>query len=54
MQTILKDNNYTFIRQCGSHRVWSNGKITISVPSVKLKSVIANRIIKEYHLRAGG
>lgn len=54
MQAILKDNNYTLIRQCGSHRVWSNGKVSISVPSVKLKSVVANRIIKENHLRIGG
>lgn len=53
MQTILKSNNYSLIRQCGSHRVWSNGKVTISIPSVKLKAVVANRIIKENHLRIG-
>lgn len=53
MQIILKDNNYTLIRQSGSHRIWSNGEITISIPSIKLKSVVANRIIKENHLRIG-
>lgn len=50
MERILKDNNYECVRQCGSHRIWSNGDNIISVPSVKLKSVISNRIIKENHL----
>ena len=54
MQIILKDNNYTLIRQSGSHKIWSNGEVTISIPSVKLKPVVANRIIKENHLQIGG
>lgn len=50
MEYILKHNHYTLLRQCGSHRVWGNGAVSISVPSVKLKSVVANRIIKENNL----
>lgn len=51
MENILKDNGYEQVRQTGSHRVWNNGDTTISVPSVSLKAVVANRIIKENNLR---
>ena len=47
MEKILKSNGFSFERQNGSHRIWVKGDKTISVPSVTLKGVIANRIIKE-------
>ena len=47
MEKILKSNGFSFERQNGSHRIWAKGDKTISVPSVTLKGVIANRIIKE-------
>ena len=50
MEKILKSNGFSFDRQNGSHKIWVKGDKTISVPSVKLKCVIANRIIKENHL----
>lgn len=50
MEKILKSNGFSFIRQNGSHKIWSKGNEIISVPSVTLKCVVANRIIKENHL----
>lgn len=50
MEKILKLNGFSFDRQSGSHKIWVKGDKTISVPSVTLKCVIANRIIKENHL----
>lgn len=50
MEKILKSNGFSFIRQNGSHKIWSKGNEIISVPSVTLKCVIANRIIKENRL----
>jgi predicted RNA binding protein YcfA (HicA-like mRNA interferase family) len=50
MEKILKSNGFSFIRQNGSHKIWSKGNEIISVPSVTLKCVVANRIVKENHL----
>lgn len=50
MEKILKLNGFLFDRQNGSHKIWTKGSRTISVPSVTLKSVVANRIIKENSL----
>ena len=50
MEKILKFNGFSFDRQNGSHKIWIKGNRTISVPSVTLKCVIANRIIKENRL----
>lgn len=50
MEKILKLNGFSFIRQNGSHKIWSKGNKIISIPSVTLKCVVANRIIKENHL----
>lgn len=47
MEKILKLNGFSFNRQNGSHKIWTKGNKTISVPSVTLKCVVANRIIKE-------
>ena len=43
---ILKNNNFVFDRYTGSHKVYTNGKATISVPK-KLNKMIALRLIKE-------
>ena len=51
MQNILKENGYEYVRQKGSHQVWKNEENTISIPVVQLKSVIANRILKENNFR---
>ena len=50
MEKILKLNGFSFDRQNGSHKIWVKENKVISVPSVTLKCVIANRIIKENHL----
>lgn len=50
MEKILKVNGFSFDRQNGSHKIWTKENQTISVPSVTLKCVVANRIIKENHL----
>lgn len=50
MEKILKLNGFSFVRQNGSHKIWVRGDKTISVPSVTLKCVVANRIVKENRL----
>lgn len=46
---LLRQNNYTLDRQSGSHKIYSNGRSTISVPK-KLNKMIALRLIKENRL----
>ena len=46
---ILRNNNYVFDRYNGSHKVYTNGNATISIPK-KLNPMIAKRLIKEYRL----
>jgi len=46
---LLRNNNYVFDRQNGSHRIYTNGKTTISIPK-RLNKMIALRLIKENHL----
>lgn len=46
---ILRNNNFVFDRYNGSHKVYTNGKETISVPK-KLNPMIAKRLIKENRL----
>lgn len=46
---LLRNNNYVFDRQSGSHRIYTNGKATISIPK-RLNKMIALRLIKENHL----
>ena len=53
MEKILRLNGFSFARQNGSHKIWTKGNKTISVPSVTLKCVVANRIVKENHLILG-
>lgn len=47
---ILKRNGYTPIRCKGSHQTWQKDNNHITIPKVKLHSVIAMRLIKEYDL----
>lgn len=44
---LLMRNGYEVKRTCGSHEMWSNGTNTISLPVVKLKGVVMNRLVKE-------
>ena len=53
MEKILKSNGFSFDRQKGSHKIWVKGDMVISVPSVTLKCVVANRIVKENNLVLG-
>lgn len=50
MEKILDRNGYRRVRTNGSHSIWKTSTNTISLPVVQLKSVVANRIIKENHL----
>lgn len=48
---ILNSNGFKLVRQKGSHCIYTNFLgIHISVPR-KLKSIIVNRLIKEYKLK---
>ena len=49
MEKILKKNGYSHVRSKGSHKIYSNGKRTISV-NVDLNKVVALRLIKENKL----
>ena len=50
MEKILKENGYEKVRTRGSHTVWKSGDRRITLPVVTLKSVVANRLIKENQL----
>lgn len=47
---VLNKNNYIFVRQKGSHKIFTNNKNTIAVP-YRLNSLIVNRLIKENNLK---
>jgi len=46
---VLKAKGYKFSRQNGSHRVYTNGKKTISFPAnnKELNGCLAKRLLKE-------
>lgn len=46
---ILRNNNYILDRQSGSHKIYTNGTSTVSVPK-KINKMIALRLIKENRL----
>lgn len=50
-ERILRRNGYVFLRQNGSHRIWSHC-ITCEIISVPIKCnpMITNRIIRQNHL----
>ena len=50
-QRILKKNGFTYDHQSGDHRIWYRDGIHISIPSVRLNPLIAQRLIKEYRLK---
>lgn len=48
---ILKDNGYSYDRTKGDHEVYiKENKNPISIPVVRMKSVVALRLIKENSL----
>ena len=47
---ILKDNGYIETRMKGDHATFKKDGDTITINVVKLKSVVANRLIKEHNL----
>lgn len=51
-QKVLMDNGFYLARTHGSHSMWKNDNnhITISIPSVKVNSMLARRLIKENNL----
>lgn len=50
MQRLLTNNGYQKVRQRASHQIWKKDGDMVTLPVVKLKSVIALRIIKEHRL----
>lgn len=47
---ILKKSGFEEVRSRGSHRIYSNGKATISIPVIKLNCKLFKRLIKENNL----
>ena len=48
----MKNNGYYKVRQNGSHSTWSDGKNTITLPSLyNIHSVVIMRLIKENGLK---
>lgn len=43
---ILSENGFNQVRSSGSHRIWSDGKHTISVTSPTVNRMVARRIMK--------
>jgi predicted RNA binding protein YcfA (HicA-like mRNA interferase family) len=45
---LLKDGGFYFVRQGkGSHEIWSNGRLVVSVPSNCKSRHTANSILKD-------
>lgn len=52
MQEILRKNGFELERQKGSHQIWSKpGANPITIPCVRLRCVVALRLIKENNLQ---
>lgn len=49
---MLLDNGYEFVRQSGSHRIFSNGTNTV-VANTHLNRMVAKRLIRENNLNKG-
>ena len=48
---ILRDNGYSYDRTKGDHEIYiKDNKNPISIPVVRMKSVVALRLIKENNL----
>lgn len=52
VQDILSRNGFTYLRTHGSHRIYSNGNCSVSIPSQKktVNKMLFLRIIKENNL----
>lgn len=53
MKKILVANGYEYKRCKGSHFMYSNGTNTVAVNN-HLNRMVAQRIIKQYHLQVAG
>ena len=51
LMRILKNNNFVFVRQNGSHRIYKDNTGKEIVVKNKMKSVIIQRLIKENELK---
>lgn len=51
LMRILKNNNFVFVRQNGSHRIYKDNTGKEIVVKDKMKSVIIQRLIKENKLK---
>ncbi len=47
IESLLRQNGYARARSRGSHVIWEKDGCIISVPSAKLKPIIAHKIIKQ-------
>ena len=50
VQDILSRNGFTYLRTHGSHRIYSNGNCSVSIPSQTVNKMLFLRIIKENNL----
>ena len=48
---ILNRNGYKYIRCKGDHATYNNGKKSITFNTVRPKSVVIHRLIKDYGLK---
>lgn len=51
MDRILKDHGYTYTRSSGSHNIYHDAEGRMAVVPVRLKAVIACRLIREISQR---
>ena len=49
---LLNNNGYFEIRQCGSHKIFSNGQYQLSLPVTgnELNKYLTNDLIKHFNL----
>jgi predicted RNA binding protein YcfA (HicA-like mRNA interferase family) len=45
--TVLKQHGFLFLRQKGSHQIWSNGSIPVTVSTNCHSKFTANAIMKQ-------
>ena len=50
---ILQNNGYEYVRTKGDHSVYRKENRVLTVNVVRLKPIVANRLIKEYSLIVG-
>ena len=47
---ILQDNGYEYVRTKGDHSTYRKENKVLTINVVRLKPIVANRLIKEYSL----